>query len=263
MPATVSSKYAALKKIIQGYNRVGVAFSGGIDSSLLLLAATEVLGPEEIMALHGRSVLGEEDTQLEELFQSCFTGRAQLEIIDLDPLSWPDFVNNDEKRCYHCKKKTYRRFLERLAQWGDAVLLDGTNLDDLSEERAGLAVLEELDIVTPLADAALGKKEIRFLGRALGLPHHDKPSNSCLATRLAFLPRIEAQALQEVAALEALLKKMGFSGCRARPWGDGLIIAVRNQDYLKICQKHNRLQIVSQCAEHGFKKVYLDLEGRS
>lgn len=262
MDNQVFKKYEKLKHIVRSYQIAGVAFSGGIDSSLLLFAAGEVLGKNNVIGIHGRSRFNADLTDIEELYSHSFSEIAQLKILDLEPLTWPDFVSNSGKRCYYCKKKTYAAFLEYLQGMNVNNLLDGTNRNDLDENRPGVRVLQELKIHTPLVKAGLGKKEIRFLARTFGLPNHGLPSNSCLATRLNFLPDIEEKTLGKVKKIELYLQKMGLLGCRARPMQDTIVIELRLQDIRKISYIHNRLRIIDFCKSEGFAKVLVDLQGR-
>ncbi len=256
------AKYEHLKHLIKSFGRVGIAFSGGVDSTLLLHAACEVLPGERIVALHGRSILNISESNIEDLYEQCFSGKAQLEIIQLKPLSLPEFVNNDSKRCYYCKRKTYTTFLGFLESVDTTILLDGTNVDDLSEPRAGLKVLEELSIKTPLVDAGIGKKEIRFLAKSFDLPNYNMPSNSCLATRLVFTPEITADGLKQVEKIEIKLKKMGYVGCRVKPIRKNLILEIQQHHFDKISKRHSRLEIIRMCRKFGFNKVFLDINGR-
>lgn len=262
MTKTLFEKYEHLKHLLKSYGRVGIAFSGGVDSSLLLHAACEVLSHDRVIALHGRSILNLSESIIEDLFAQCFDGRAILKIIQLNPLSIAEFVNNDSQRCYHCKKKTYTTFLEYLDSVGFSQLLDGTNKDDLQDSRPGLAVLQEFSVKTPLVDADIGKKEIRFLAKSFDLPNYNMPSNSCLATRLIFAPEISSAELDTVGKIESELKKMGYVGCRAKPQKKFIVLEIRQQDFVDISRKHNRIAVNELCHEFGFTKVLIDINGR-
>lgn len=259
---TVFEKYEKLKHRLRSFESVGVAFSGGVDSSLLLFAAGETLGKNKVTAYHGRSALNSYETGIEDFFLENFQHIAHLKVIDLQPLTWPEFVSNDSRRCYFCKKKTYQHFFEELERDGKTTLIDGTNVDDLGEDRPGLAVISEFNVKTPLADALFNKKEIRFLARTFGLPNHDQSANSCLATRIQSTREIYSEDLEKVKIMEESLKEMDFYGSRARPQGEKVIIEIREQDYRKFIQKNNRIEFSKLCASLGFTKVLLDTKGR-
>lgn len=255
-------KYEQVKHSLRNLGKVGVAFSGGIDSSLVLLAAGEALGKKNVTAIHGSSLLNRYETDIEDFFSQTFTGMANLHVVEFDPLSWSDFVCNDSKRCYYCKKKAYSQFFAELKKKNIEVLVDGTNFDDLQEPRAGLAVLQELRVKTPLADAEIGKREVRFLAQSFGLPHYNLPSNSCLATRIKPLSPIQKENLERVAQLEKKLHQRGIYGCRVRPHEDHVIVELREQDFPGFIRKHNRAEFLKYCQGLGFYKVLLDLKGR-
>lgn len=256
-------KYDELKRILASLRSVAVAFSGGVDSSLLLHAAIESLGQNNVMAIHGRSCLSHTEMDVQKFYEKNFNNHDNLIIVELDPLEWPEFVKSSNRRCYHCKKRTYLAFLDALSSDERFILVDGTNVDDLQDTRPGLKVLEELNVRSPLVEADLAKKEIRFLALYFALENHNMPSNSCLATRLFAMPLLESSDLARVERVEKTLKKMGFYGCRAKPIDSNIVIEIRQQDFMKISQRHSRLALEKITRFYGFEKIFLDLKGRN
>lgn len=258
----VFQKFEKLKHVIKGYREVGVAYSGGVDSTLLLYAACEAIGPDRVVPLYGRSLLNYSEIDVEDTFTKLFKKRLALRIVDLNPLAIPEFISNSSKKCYYCKRKTYTTFLSLLRSEGVEVLLDGTNCDDLRDDRPGLQVVKELHVATPLVQAGIGKREIRLLARAFDLPNHDMPSNSCLATRLVHEAKIDQEGIARVEKIENFLKKMGFTGFRAKPMDEVLILEIAQHQFLKISSIHNRIDVLEFCKDLGFMKVLIDISGR-
>ena len=157
-----------LERLLAGYKRVAVAFSGGADSSLLLRKAIDVLGRENILALTARSCLqrkGDIANATSWLARHGYDGQVRHEIIELDPLSREEFIQNPPDRCYGCKLHVYKKFAEICAKQGIQAIIDGTNFDDMNSDRPGLRALEELGIGSPLGEAGLTKEEVRRLSR--------------------------------------------------------------------------------------------------
>jgi uncharacterized protein len=194
-----------------------VAFSGGVDSTLLLRVALEV-NPRETVAIFADSPL-QAMVDRENVKRLAAGLGAPLHILPLQPLNWPEFVANSAQRCYHCKKTVYREFARLLPP--GLVLLDGTNRDDARAIRPGRQALSELAVETPLLAAGLGKEEIRTLAFRLGLPNWDRPSASCLATRIPTGITITADRLSLVEACEAAIRTLGFGHIRVRPVSGG------------------------------------------
>ena len=262
MEISLSSKYRELQKILLQHKKVAVAFSGGVDSSFLLYAACAALGPLSVHAFHSNS----------ELLPPLEAGRVARSIkergcffhpIEIKPLSWPEFVANGPDRCYLCKKKIYQTFLADQSFPKGAVLCDGTNHDDLGQDRPGLLAVSELQIQTPLADIGFTKKEIRMLSREFALSTWDAPASSCLATRIAHDEPITREKILLVSQCEALLQKNGFIGVRVRLSDEIATIAVQQKDLLGLRKKHVFSAINEEFKLLGLRKVVVDPRGRS
>jgi uncharacterized protein len=183
---------------------------------------------------------------------------CRLITVELNPLVWPEFTANPRERCYLCKKKIYMTFLERLRELDIPVLMDGTNLDDLDDYRPGLQALDELGIVTPLADVGLHKSEIRQLSRGKKLPNWNKPSSSCLATRIATDETINHEKLEIIEKCEAELHGLNFFGCRVRLRDDFAVIELADGDLERFAEPQNRQVIANFLNDFGMKKVYIN-----
>ncbi len=243
----LQDKWHCLIKSIKQYEKAAVAYSGGVDSTLLLYAAKEALGGANVVALTLVSPVLPEQVLVNcraIVKEPLFTGISHKEI-SAEPLEWEDFVENSTERCYLCKKKMYSLLTESMRDEAQYVLIDGTNVDDTAEDRPGHKALQELGIKTPLLYAGFQKKEIRKLAREIGLSNHNLPSNSCLATRIQTGLKIDAETLKLIDRAESFLLKIGFSGCRVKPRGSYVIIELQAADMEKIVTSSNRKQITS------------------
>ena len=261
MAVALAEKIKVLEALISREGRAAVACSGGVDSTLLLKIVHDVLGHENTMAVFAETPLlppGEGEAAKKVI---NLVGSRQL-TVGLNPLVWPEFVENPKERCYLCKKKIYQTFLEKLEELNFKILLDGTNLDDLSDFRPGLKALDELNVKTPLADAGLTKNEIRQLSKSMGLPNWDKYSSSCLATRVASGQQINEEKLEIIKDCENFLQALGFRGCRVRLSADSAIIELQDEDIEKLAERETRGSILKKFSDFNIKKLFLDLEGR-
>lgn len=245
--------YRALCEAIGPYGSAAVAFSGGVDSSLLLHAARTILG-ERVVAFHAVSSL---QTGAEQQRASALAARCNCRLVrfESDPFAWPEFVANPPTRCYLCKKKIYSRFTAALTEYGSSVLLDGTNADDLHDDRPGLAALRELNTRSPLAAIGLCKQEVRQCARAIGLPNWDTPSSSCLATRIPHGQRITPENIGFVAMLEEYLSGQGFLGCRVRWGAENLTIEVRSEDCSRLVALSDTPHFHKMAHRKGFRSI--------
>ena len=261
MPVSLTDKKKNLEEIIGRESQVAVACSGGVDSTLLLKVTHGVLGHENTIAVFADTPLlppGESESVREVV---GLIG-SRLLTFSFNPLSWPEFTANPLERCYLCKKKIYQIFQEKLAEINFNVLMDGTNLEDLSDFRPGLKALNELKIKTPLANAGLTKKEIRQFSRELDLPNWNKHSSSCLATRIATDQKISLEKIDLIRRSENILQDFGFMGCRVRISNDSVIIEILEEDIELFVQKATRQSVMEKFNDFGLEKVFLSMEGR-
>ena len=275
MNRDLKNKLARLQELLQATGKVTIAFSGGVDSTLLLRVACDTLGPEKVTALQAVSCLIPEQDLLKtkKLITAPENGiSCSYQIVAVQPLHWPEFVVNSEQRCYFCKKRIYGALHAAMRQ-GDhsptpasslrfTCLLDGTNTDDLQEHRPGLQAIQELSVGTPLAQAGLNKKDIRSLARKLGLTNWNQPSNSCLATRIPVHQQITSTLLERITQAEEFLQEKGFIGCRVRPGQNTVEVQVMTNDLGRFLAESSRLEITQHLATLGFNNVSLDSKGR-
>lgn len=271
--AGLQDKLNRLRRLLAGFEQVGIAFSGGADSSFLLRTALDVPGPDQVIILHARSCL-QKRTEQERAASwperhGYDSAKLRRRIIDVDPLAWQEFRVNPENRCYLCKRRFYSMFLDILRQEAgpSVVLLDGSNLDDLhrgEEGRPGLRAVAELGVRTPLADCRLSKKEIREVSRELELDTWNQPSSSCLATRIPHSMNITAERLARIASLEQAVLGLGFEDCRVQLSKSAkeiiLQLPEKELDRFGIFSKLNAVRVLLN--NMGAKKVFLDLDGR-
>jgi len=241
-----------------------VAFSGGVDSTLLLYAACEAIGKEHVFVLRGLSELiaqREEDSGSQILADLNISAEMRLEI-ELHPLIWSEFVANTAERCYFCKKRMYQTFLRQLEKSNCSVLLDGSNVDDLKSCRPGFRAIHELGIKTPLLDAGLNKEEIRFFAKKYQLQNHAKLSNSCLATRILEGVNLDNEKLRLVEKCEDFLIERNFPGCRVKPEGENVVLQVTGKDIKRLTVSSVRVEIIHFFQSEGFERVLVDLNPR-
>jgi uncharacterized protein len=207
--ATVGSLLDPLEAQLKPLGRVCVAFSGGVDSSVVLAVATRVLGAGRVLAFTAVSETYRDD--------ELAAARAFAESLGVRHLTWQTrelddqrFVANTRDRCYYCKSTLLEAMARAAADAGIEALVDGANHDDLGDERPGLRASAERGVRHPLIEAGLGKAAVRALARALDLPAWSKPAEACLASRIAYDEPVTADKLRQVAAAEDVLRELGL-----------------------------------------------------
>ncbi len=258
------AQFSKLTEHFRQYEKLAVAFSGGVDSTLTLHAAMTALGIKRVIAFYALSTLNSASAiaVARTTFTTNFPASAVLREIAVAPLLWPEFVINTEDRCYLCKKRMYTLLGEAMAAEGFSILADGTNADDLQEQRPGLKAIRELQVKTPLAEVGLTKSEIRFIARNEGLSNFDLPSNSCLATRIEPGSTITEEGLRIIENAENFLHDRGFVGCRVRPRKDFILVEVQEKDLAAFIENGNREEVRAYFKRLQEGTVMLNLAGR-
>jgi uncharacterized protein len=256
----VLSKTDRLTAIIGRRPRAVVAFSGGVDSTLLLRIARDVLGPKTVVAVTGISQTYTED---EKRTARRFSRELGVEhvLIETDELASSAFSANPADRCYFCKRELLGKILDLARSRGIEAVYDATNVDDLSDYRPGRKALEESGVQSPLLEAGFTKKDVRALSRRLGLSSWDKPANPCLASRVPYGTPITLEALDRIEAGEKLIRGLGFPVVRLRHHGDLARIEVPAGDLARILKPATARKIAARLRRLGYLWSALDIEG--
>lgn len=219
-----------LKGFFEKFNKVAIAFSGGVDSAFLLYSALKF--GAEVTAYYVKSQF-QPQFEYDDAVRLVKELNANLKVIELDVLQFEDVRKNPENRCYFCKQKIFSLILNEAKNDGYSVVLDGTNASDSTADRPGMKALEELKILSPLRMCNLDKSTIRELSKQAGLFTWDKPAYACLATRIKPNEEITNKALTKVEKAEKFMMKLGFSNHRVRVSNNvATVLVVRNQTHL-------------------------------
>lgn len=233
-----------------------VAFSGGVDSTLLLKIAVDT--GKKVHAVMFKTQLHPCNEEEEARKLAAEIG-AELTVMEIDEFSNPEILKNPVDRCYICKHMLFTKLKDFAKENGYHVIIDGTNADDHKEYRPGIKALSELAIVSPLAELGITKSEIRSYAKELGITVHNKPSAPCMATRFPYDTEITREMLDKVENAENFLKELGMKVCRLRIHGDIARIEVNEADFEVVIR--NKDIIVNYLKTLDYNYVNLDLEG--
>jgi uncharacterized protein len=254
------AKRDRLLAILRDLGRVAVAFSGGIDSTVVAQAAQLALGDRAVAVTADSPSVPRREVE-----EACRLARQigiRHRLVATDEFADADYVRNDGTRCYYCKSELYSRIEGLLPELGAAVICSGANLDDQGDYRPGLTAAAEHAVRHPLQEAGCTKADVRALARAWGLPTWDKPASPCLSSRLAPGVEVTRERTGRVEAAEEYLRALGYRECRVRLHeGELARVEVPAAELARLAQPGMSAGLVARLKELGFRFVTLDLEG--
>ncbi|MBI2164917.1 MAG: ATP-dependent sacrificial sulfur transferase LarE [Chloroflexi bacterium] len=252
-------KKERLDSILAGMGSLLVAYSGGVDSAFLAVAAHDLLGSRALAVTARSPSLA--SSSLEAAVKLAQEMGFPHRIIDTEEFSDPDYLANGPTRCYFCKVELYTKLQTLAEKEGLAWIANGSNMDDLKDFRPGLKAAREFGVRSPLVEAELSKEEIRELSRRRGLPTWDKPAEACLSSRIPYGTPVSLEALQRISEAEAFLKSLGLGQVRVRDYGNLARLEVTPSAIPFLAQEGVRERAVVRLKELGYLYIALDLEG--
>ena len=253
-------KYNLLQQILKDLQKVVVAYSGGVDSTFLLKAAVDTLGPENVIACIGISP-SLAKSQYKQALKNAEKIGINVEEIQMDEVLDSKYSANNPDRCFHCKSHLYSTLRNIGEAKGFNNIICGCNFDDMDDFRPGNKAAETHDVRSPLMEAKMTKADIRNMSRKLDLPTADVPASPCLASRVTYGLQVTEQRLKQVEQAEDFLRKLGFVEFRVRHHDTIARIEVKPEDLEKVAIEPNRAKIVEKLKSLGFKYVTVDLQG--
>jgi pyridinium-3,5-biscarboxylic acid mononucleotide sulfurtransferase len=255
----MSEKLARLRSLFEGMERALIAYSGGVDSTLVAKIAYDVLGDRAL------AITAVSPSLLPEELVDAQTQAAQIgikhELVTTHEMDNPDYTANPINRCYFCKSELHDTLKPLALQRGYPYVIDGVNADDLQDYRPGIQAAKERGGRSPLAEMGVSKTEVREISRSLGLAWWDKPAQPCLSSRFPYGEAITVTKLQRVGRAEIYLRQLGYSNLRVRSQGDTAKIELPAVEIIQFVQQVNLPELVRTFQEFGFIYVTLDLEG--
>lgn len=254
------AKLDELKDVLRRTGGCAIGFSGGVDSTLLVTVAHEVLADRCLAVIATSSTYARQEC--EQAIEWVRRQAVPYVTIVSEELDIPQFSDNPPDRCYHCKKELFSKIRQIAVERGLEYVADGTNADDVDDYRPGMRAAAELNVISPLMQVGLTKAQIRTISREVyDLPTADKPAMACLASRFPYGSRITREKLKQVEAVERFLNDRGFSVCRARHHDNIIRLEVAGDQMERLLRSEIRQALVAFAKEQGFAYVTLDLEG--
>lgn len=260
IPSELDAKLARMQTILSELKSVAVAFSAGVDSTFVLKAALDTLGPKNVVAVTGKSdslAAGE----FEEACRLAEAVGAEHVVIETGEFDNPDYLRNPTNRCYFCKTTLYTELEEFISRRGLGAVINGINADDLGDYRPGIEAAREHDVRCPAAEAGLTKADIRALSARWSLPTFDKPASPCLSSRVQYGESITPEKLRRIEAAEAFLRDLGFRECRVRHHENLARVEVPAEYVPELAKPELAHRIDQHFRELGYNYVTLDLRG--
>jgi uncharacterized protein len=259
---TLDSTLSRLARLLDSIDRLGVAYSGGVDSSVLLGLSARVLGPANVVAVLGvsASLAGDEREAAHDV--AAGIGVRVVEVATRED-EVAAYRANGPDRCFHCKNELFTRISDEVvARLRLDAVAYGENADDARRpDRPGARAATEHQVLRPLADLGLTKSDVRALAAELGLPNADKPAAPCLASRIPHFSQVDPEKLAQVEAAEHAVRALGFVDCRVRHHGEVARVELLAEDLVRAVSPDLRPQLLQAVREAGFRFVTVDLAG--
>lgn len=254
------AKIDRLEAVLRSRPLALVAFSGGVDSTLLLRVCRDVLGPGNVVAVTGVSQTYTPEEKRAARAAARALGVRHV-LLETDELAGAAFAANPADRCYHCKRELFAKIAGLGRTLGAEAVYDASTVDDLSDYRPGRRALAELGIVSPLLEAGFTKADVRALSRKLGLETWDKPANPCLASRVPYGTPITPEVLRRIEAGERFVRGLGFPVVRLRHHGDLARLEVPARDVARLVRPATARRIAARLRRLGYLWTAVDVEG--